>query len=276
MSLADQIFISNCRDIIDNGVWDTDREVRPRWEDGAPAHTVKKFGIVNRYDLSKEFPILTIRRTYWKSAIDELLWIWQAKSNNVRELRTRVWDAWADENGSIGKAYGYQLGVKHHYPEGDMDQVDKVIWDLKHNPASRRIMTNIYTFADLSEMALYPCAYSMTFNVSGNALNAILNQRSQDMLAANNWNVVQYSVLTIMLAQISGLKAGELVHVIADAHIYDRHIESVEKILKNRQYPAPVFHVDESIDDFYKFSRDSFTMENYEYSEFSDKIPVAV
>lgn len=276
MSLADQIFISNCRDIIDNGVWDTDREVRPRWEDGAPAHTVKKFGIVNRYDLSKEFPILTIRRTYWKSAIDELLWIWQAKSNNVRELRTRVWDAWADENGSIGKAYGYQLGVKHHYPEGDMDQVDKVIWDLKHNPASRRIMTNIYTFADLSEMALYTCAYSMTFNVSGNTLNAILNQRSQDMLAANNWNVVQYSVLTIMLAQISGLKAGELVHVIADAHIYDRHIESVEKILKNRQYPAPVFHVDESIDDFYKFSRDSFTMENYEYSEFSDKIPVAV
>ncbi len=276
MSLADQIFISNCRDIIDNGVWDTDREVRPRWEDGTPAHTVKKFGIVNRYDLSKEFPILTIRRTYWKSAIDELLWIWQAKSNNVRELRTRVWDAWADENGSIGKAYGYQLGVKHHYPEGDMDQVDKVIWDLKHNPASRRIMTNIYTFADLSEMALYPCAYSMTFNVSGNTLNAILNQRSQDMLAANNWNVVQYSVLTIMLAQISGLKAGELVHVIADAHIYDRHIESVEKILKNRQYPAPAFHVDESIDDFYKFSRDSFTMENYEYSEFSDKIPVAV
>jgi len=276
MSLADQIFISNCRDIIDNGVWDTDREVRPRWEDGAPAHTVKKFGIVNRYDLSKEFPILTIRRTYWKSAIDELLWIWQAKSNNVKELRTRVWDAWADENGSIGKAYGYQLGVRHHYPEGDMDQVDKVIWDLKHNPASRRIMTNIYNFADLSEMALYPCAYSMTFNVSGNTLNAILNQRSQDMLAANNWNVVQYSVLTIMLAQVSGLKAGELVHVIADAHIYDRHIESVEKIINNKQYPAPAFSVDESIKDFYKFTRDSFTMENYVYSDFSDKIPVAV
>ena len=276
MSLADQIFISNCRDIIDNGVWDTDRDVRPRWEDGTPAHTVKKFGIVNRYDLSGEFPILTIRRTYWKSAIDELLWIWQAKSNNVRELRTRVWDAWADENGSIGKAYGYQLGVKHHYPEGDMDQVDRVLWDLKHNPASRRIMTNIYNFADLSEMALYPCAYSMTFNVSGNTLNAILNQRSQDMLAANNWNVVQYSVLTIMLAQVSGLKAGELVHVIADAHIYDRHIESVEKILKNEQHPAPGFHVDGSIDDFYKFTRDSFTMENYEYSDFSDRIPVAV
>ena len=191
MSIADKIFIDTCRQIIDEGVWDTDLPVRPRWLDGTPAHTVKKFCIVNRYDLSKEFPILTIRRTFWKSAIDELLWIWQAKSNNVHELRTRVWDAWADENGSIGKAYGYQLGVKHHYPEGDMDQVDKVIWDLRHNPASRRIMTNIYTFADLSEMALYPCAYSMTFNVSGKRLNAILNQRSQDMLAANNWNVIE-------------------------------------------------------------------------------------
>ena len=195
MSYADTIFIQNCREILDHGIWDTDREVRPRWEDGAPAHTVKKFGIVNRYDLQKEFPILTIRRTYLKSAIDELLWIWQAKSNNVRELRARVWDAWADESGSIGKAYGYQLRQKHHYPEGDFDQVDRVLYDLKHNPASRRILTNLYNFSDLSEMALYPCAYSMTFNVSGNTLNAILNQRSQDMLAANNWNVCQYAVL---------------------------------------------------------------------------------
>jgi thymidylate synthase len=276
MSLADQIFISNCRDIIDNGVWDTDREVRPRWEDGAPAHTVKKFGIVNRYDLSKEFPILTIRRTYWKSAIDELLWIWQAKSNNVRELRTRVWDAWADENGSIGKAYGYQLGVKHHYPEGDMDQVDKVIWDLKHNPASRRIMTNIYTFADLSEMALYPCAYSMTFNVSGNTLNAILNQRSQDMLAANNWNVVQYSVLTIMLAQISGLKAGELVHVIADAHIYDRHVPIVEELIKRPTYDAPKFWLNPDIHDFYEFTPDDVKVENYITGEQIKNIPIAI
>ena len=276
MSRADEIFISNCREILDNGVWDTDREVRPRWEDGAPAHTIKKFGIVNRYDLSSEFPILTLRRTYWKSAIDELLWIWQAKSNNVRDLRTRVWDAWADENGSIGKAYGYQLGVKHHYPEGDMDQVDKVIWDLKHNPASRRIMTNIYNFADLSEMALYPCAYSMTFNVSGNRLNAILNQRSQDMLAANNWNVVQYSVLTMMMAQISGFQPGELIHVIADAHIYDRHVDAVKKIIANPPQPAPQFRIDPAVDDFYKFTRDSFTMENYKFTEFTDKIPVAV
>ena len=276
MSRADEIFIQNCKDILENGVWDTDREVRPRWEDGSPAHTIKKFGIVNRYNLAEEFPILTIRRTFWKSAIDELLWIWQAKSNNVHELRTRVWDAWADENGSIGKAYGYQLGVKHHYPEGDMDQVDKVLWDLKHNPASRRIMTNIYTFADLSEMALYPCAYSMTFNVSGNKLNAILNQRSQDMLAANNWNVVQYSVLTMMIAQVTGFEPGEFVHVIADAHIYDRHVPAIEEIIKNEPKPAPKFIIDPSVDDFYKFTRDSFKMEGYEYSEFNGKIPVAV
>ena len=276
MSRADEIFIANCKDILANGVWDTELEVRPRWSDGAPAHTVKKFGIVNRYDLSEEFPILTIRRTFWKSAIDELLWIWQAKSNNVNELRTRVWDAWADENGSIDKAYGYQLGVKNHYPEGDMDQVDKVIWDLKHNPASRRIMTNIYNHADLSEMALYPCAYSMTFNVSGNTLNAILNQRSQDMLAANNWNVVQYAVLTHMFAQVAGLKAGELVHVIADAHIYDRHVPAIEEIIANPPKAAPRFIIDPAVDDFYKFTRDSFKVENYEYSEFKTKIPVAV
>ena len=276
MSAADNIFIQNCRDILENGFWDTDLEVRPRWEDGAPAHTVKKFGIVNRYDLSKEFPILTLRRTFLKSAVDELLWIWQAKSNNVKELRTRVWDQWADASGSIGKAYGYQLGVKHHYPEGDMDQVDRVLYDLKRNPASRRIMTNIYNFSDLSEMALYPCAYSMTFNVSGDTLNAILNQRSQDMLAANNWNVCQYAVLTHMMAQVSGLRAGELVHVIADAHIYDRHIPIIEKIIGNEPKPAPKFSLDPAVTDFYKFTRDSFTLEGYEYSEFNEKIPVAV
>ena len=276
MSVADEIFIQNCKDILENGVWDTDREVRPKWEDGVPAHTIKKFGVVNRYDLSKEFPILTLRRTFLKSAVDELLWIWQAKSNNVNELRTRVWDQWADESGSIGKAYGYQLGIKHHYREGDMDQVDRVLFDLKNNPASRRIMTNIYNFADLSEMALYPCAYSMTFNVSGNTLNSILNQRSQDMLAANNWNVCQYAVLTCMLAQVSGLKAGEMVHVIADAHIYDRHVPIVEKLITSEPKCAPKFTLDEKVNDFYKFTRDSFTLENYEYHEFTDKIPVAV
>ena len=276
MSRADEIFIANCKDILENGVWDTDLNVRPKWDDGESAHTVKKFGIVNRYDLAEEFPILTIRRTFWKSAIDELLWIWQKKSNNVHELRSHVWDAWADETGSIGKAYGYQLGVKHRYPEGDMDQVDRVLFDLKNNPASRRIMTNIYNHADLSEMALYPCAYSMTFNVSGSKLNAILNQRSQDMLTANNWNVVQYAALTCMMAQVSGLEPGEFMHVIADAHIYDRHIPLVEEIIANEPKAAPKFIIDPAVDDFYKFTVDSFKMENYEYSDFNKKIPVAV
>ena len=276
MSRADELFIQNCRDILENGVWDTDREVRPHWEDGTPAHTVKKFGIVNRYDLQAEFPILTIRRTYWKTAVKELLWIWQKKSNNIHDLDAKIWDQWADETGSIGKAYGYQLAVKHHYPEGDMDQVDRVIYDLKNNPSSRRIMTNIYNHADLSEMALYPCAYSMTFNVTGNKLNAILNQRSQDMLAANNWNVVQYSVLVHMMAQVSGLKAGELVHVIADAHIYDRHVPIIEKMLEQEPQPAPTFVMDKTVTDFYQFTRDSFSLESYHPQPFSDEIPVAI
>lgn len=275
MSKADIIFAQNCRDILQNGVWDTDLPVRPRWEDGTPAHTVKKFGIVNRYNLAEEFPILTIRRTFMKTCIDELLWIWQKKSNNIADLRGNIWDQWADESGSIGKAYGYQLGVKHKYREGEFDQVDRVLYDLRNNPASRRIMTNIYTFADLHEMALYPCAYSMTFNVSGNKLNAILNQRSQDMLTANNWNVVQYAVLVHMMAQCSGLEAGELMHVIADAHIYDRHVPLVERMLENEPKPAPEFVMDKEINNFYEFTRDSFSLKNYEFHEFSDKIPVA-
>lgn len=276
MSKADGIFVVNCREILENGIWDTDSDVRPRWEDGSPAHTVKKFGIINRYDLAEEFPILTLRRTYLNSAVDELLWIWQAKSNNVNDLRTRIWDQWADENGCIGKAYGYQLGVKHHYPEGDMDQVDRVLYDLKNNPLSRRIMTNIYNFSDLSEMALYPCAYSITFNVSGDTLNAILNQRSQDMLTANNWNVCQYAVLVHMFAQVSGLKAGELVHVIADAHIYDRHVPMIEELISRKPFEAPKFSLEAQIEDFYKFKRDSFSLENYRYHEFREKIPVAI
>ena len=276
MSKADEIFRQNCRDILENGCWDTNLAVRPHWDDGTPAHTVKKFGIVNRYDLREEFPILTLRRTYWKSAIDEILWIWQKKSNNVRDLGSHIWDEWADENGSIGKAYGYQLGKKALYPEGEFDQVDRVLWELKNTPASRRIMTNIYNFEDLHEMALYPCAYSMTFNVSGDTLNAILNQRSQDMLTANNWNVVQYAALVHMLAQASGLKAGELVHVIADAHIYDRHIPLVEKILANEPKKAPQLVLDPNVRDFYAFTKDSFQLPGYEYSDFSDKIPVAI
>lgn len=276
MSYADNVFIQNCKDILENGVWDTDYDVRPHWKDGTPAHTVKKFGIVNRYDLQKEFPILTVRRQYFKSAVDELLWIWQKKSNNINDLSSHVWDQWADENGSIGKAYGYQLGVKHHYPEGEFDQVDRVLWDLKHNPASRRILTNLYNFDDLSEMALYPCAYSMTFNVSGNVLNGILNQRSQDMLTANGWNVMQYAALLMMMAQVSGLVPGELVHVIADCHIYDRHVPMIEKIIENETYPAPKVALDLSITDFYAFTKNSFAVEGYQYSEFNEKIPIAV
>ncbi len=276
MSRADEIFAQNMQDIMKNGFWDTELAVRPKWEDGTPAHTVKKFGIVNRYNLQEEFPILTMRRTAFKSCVDELLWIWQKKSNNIHDLASHIWDSWADENGSIGKAYGYQLGVKHHYKEGDFDQVDKVLYDLKHNPASRRIMTNIYNFQDLHEMNLYPCAYSMTFNVTGDTLNGILNQRSNDMLTANNWNVVQYAVLLIMMAQVSGLKAGELVHVIADAHIYDRHIPLVKEILEKPRHEAPKLIVDTSITNFYDFTVDSFQLVDYEYEKLDKKIPVAI
>ncbi|MBP5208100.1 MAG: thymidylate synthase [Clostridia bacterium] len=275
MSYADKVFIDNVTDIMKNGVWDTDLDVRPKWEDGTPAHTVKKFCIVNRYDLSAEFPILTIRRTYIKSAAQELLWIWQKKSNKIADLESHIWDQWADENGTIGKAYGYQLGVKHRYKEGMFDQVDRVLYDLKYNKASRRIITNIYNHADLYEMALYPCAYSMTFNVSGDRLCAILNQRSNDMLVANNWNVAQYALLVMMMAQVSGLKPGEFVHVIADAHIYDRHIPIVEKIIKNEPKPAPKLILDPDIKDFYQFTKNSFRLEGYEYTDLDEKIPVA-
>lgn len=276
MSYADERFIQNCRDILTNGVWDTELEVRPHWDDGAPAHTVKKFGIINRYDLREEFPILTLRRTYFKTCIDELLWIWQQKSNNIHDLRGHIWDSWADGTGSIGKAYGYQLGVKYKFPHGEMDQVDNVLWQLKHTPYSRRIMTNIYKFDDLMEMGLEPCAYSMTFNVTGDRLNAILNQRSQDILTANNWNVVQYAVLVHMLAQVSGLKAGQLVHVIADAHIYDRHVDIVKELIRRPQYPAPKFSLNPEIKDFYDFTTDDIRIEDYEKNPQVKNIPVAV
>ncbi|MBQ5953719.1 MAG: thymidylate synthase [Lachnospiraceae bacterium] len=276
MSYADELFIKNCKNILENGVWDTDYDVRPRWEDGTPAHTVKIFGVVDRYDLSKEFPMMTLRRTAWKSALDELLWIWQKKSNDIHELGSHIWDSWADENGTIGKAYGYQLGVKHRYAEGWFDQVDRVIYDLKNNPASRRIMTNIYNHHDLYEMGLYPCAYSMTFNVAGKKLNAILNQRSQDMLTANNWNTCQYAMLTMMMAQVAGLEPGEFVHVIADCHIYDRHVDLVREMIEKEPFPAPKVTLDPSITDFYQFTKDSFKVEEYQYHPFPAKIPVAI
>ena len=276
MSYADQVFARVCWDIIDNGFWDTELQVRPRWADGTPAHTVKQFGVVNRYDLRKEFPIMTLRRTYFKSCVDELLWIWQKKSNDIHELHSHVWDSWADEKGTIGKAYGYQLGLKHQYSDGWFDQVDRVLKDLKENPASRRMVTSIFNHQDLHAMGLYPCAWSMTFNVTGDTLNAILNQRSQDMLAASNWNVCQYAVLVHMMAQVSGLKAGELVHVIADCHIYDRHVPQVERILTREPRPAPKLIIDPDVKNFYDFTPDSFRLEGYDPHPFEEKIEVAI
>lgn len=275
MSKADQIFIQNIKDIIQNGVWDTNAPVRPHWADGTPAHTVKKFCIVNRYNLKEEFPILTIKRTPIISATDEMLWIWQKKSNNIHDLKSHVWDSWADETGSIGKAYGYQLAVKHQYKEGKFDQVDRVLFDLKNNPSSRRIIVNMYNHTDLHQMNLYPCAYSLTLNVSGKVLNAILNQRSQDMAVANNWNVVQYAVLVNMFAQVSGLEVGELAHVIADAHIYDRHIPLLEKMLEEKQYPAPKFQLTPA-PTFYDYTTKSIKLTDYQYSDFSGKFEVAI
>ncbi|NLB48714.1 MAG: thymidylate synthase [Erysipelotrichia bacterium] len=276
MSKADEIFVANMKDILAKGFWDTGLPVRPRWADGVPAHTIKQFCIINRYNLQEELPILTIRKTAFKNCLDELLWIWQKKSNRVEDLNSRIWDAWADENGTIGNAYGYQLGRKSKYPEGEFDQVDRVLYDLKHNPHSRRILTNIYHFDDLHEMRLYPCAYSMTFNVSGNTLNGILNQRSNDMLTANNWNVLQYSLLLIMFAQVSGLKAGTLVHVIADAHIYDRHVDIVKEIINKPQHKAPKLIVNPNVKNFYDFKVEDFELVDYEYEPLDKKIPVAI
>lgn len=276
MSKADIIFRQNITDILNGGVSDENAAVRPHWADGTPAHTLKKFCIVNRYDLSQEFPVITLRRTAFKSAVDELLWIWQKKSSNVKDLNSHIWDSWADETGSIGKAYGYQLGVKHVYKEGMFDQVDRVLYDLKHNPASRRIITNIYVHQDLHEMNLYPCAYSVTFNVTGNKLNAILNQRSNDMAVANNWNVVQYAVLVHMFAQVSGLQVGELVHVIADAHVYDRHIPQLERMLQGKEHAAPKFVINKDITDFYKFTVDDVKLEDYGFEPFNEKFEVAI
>ena len=276
MSYADNVFIANCKDILENGFSTENEKVRPKWEDGTFAYTIKKFGVINRYDLSKEFPLLTLRYTNWKAAIDEILWIWQKKSNKVSDLNSHIWDEWVGEDGTIGKAYGYQLAQKHKYAEGWFDQVDRVIFDLKNNPYSRRIMTNIYTFSDLSEMNLYPCAYSMTFNVTGNKLNAILNQRSQDTLMANNWNVVQYSVLLMMIAQVTGFEPGELVHVISDMHIYDRHVPIVKKIIEREPFPAPKFKMNKDVKDFYDFTIDDFEVEDYKYGESVGKIPIAI
>lgn len=275
MSYADKVFIDMCRDILTNGISSEGQKVRPHWEDGKPAHTIKKFGVVNRYDLSKEFPIMTLKHTSLKKSVDELLWIWQKKSNNINNLKSKIWNSWADEDGSIGKAYGYQLGIKHQYKEGLFDQVDRVLYDLKNNPYSRRIMTNLYNHHDLNEMNLYPCAYSMTFNVTGNKLNTILNQRSQDILAANNWNVVQYATLTHLFAHVSGLVPGEFIHVIADAHIYDRHIPIIEQLITREQYDAPQFVINTDKNNFYDFLTADFKLTGYKKGEHIS-FPIAI
>ncbi|MBR3260934.1 MAG: thymidylate synthase [Firmicutes bacterium] len=276
MSKADVLFVNMCRKILDEGFSTEGQNVRARWEDGTPAYTVKTFGVVNRYDLQEEFPALTLRRTAIKSAMDEVLWIWQRKSSNIHDLKPHIWDEWADEDGSIGKAYGYQMQKKYKFAQGEMDQVDNVLWQLKNQPQSRRILTNIYNFEDLSEMNLEPCAYSMTFNVTGDRLNAILNQRSQDILAANNWNVVQYALLVMMFAQVSGLKPGELVHVISDAHIYNKHLPIVAELIKRPQYPAPKVTLNPDIKDFYDFTMNDVIVENYQHGPQVENIPIAV
>ena len=276
MSKADVLFVNMCKEILENGFSSEGQKVRARWEDGTPAHTIKAFGIVNRYDLQEEFPALTLRPTAIKTAVDELLWIWQKKSNNIKDLKGHIWDQWADEDVSIGKAYGYQMGIRYRFAQGEMDQVDNVLWQLKNTPYSRRILTNIYKFDDLAEMGLEPCAYSMTFNVTGDRLNAILNQRSQDILAANNWNVVQYAVLVYMFAQVSGLKPGELVHVIADAHIYDRHVPVIKELIQRPQYPAPKFRLNPDIKDFYDFTIDDIIIEDYRKNPQILNIPIAI
>lgn len=276
MSFADQLFIQNCKQILADGVSTENEKVRPVWPDGTKAYTIKSFGIVNRYDLSKEFPILTLRKTNLRACVDELLWIWQQKSNNIKDLNSKIWDSWADETGSIGKAYGYQLGVKHKYKEGEFDQVDRILFDLKENPYSRRMMTNIYVHEDLHEMNLYPCAYSMTFNVTNNKLNAILNQRSQDMLTANNWNVVQYAILVHLFAQVSGLEVGTFIHVIADAHIYDRHIEMVKELINKPQHDAPILKINPNVTNFYDFKVEDIELIGYEHNGILKGIPVAI
>jgi len=282
MSYADTLFINMCKDIMEHGVSTEGEKVRPKWGDGTPAYTIKQFGVVNRYDLSKEFPAITLRKTGIKSAFDELLWIWQKKSNNINDLSSHIWDSWANEDGSIGKAYGYQLGVKHKYKEGMMDQVDRVIFDLKNNPYSRRIMTNIYVHEDLHEMNLYPCAYSVTFNTTKEegsdklTLNAILNQRSQDVLAANNWNVCQYALLVHMMTQVCNMKVGEFIHVIADAHIYDRHISVIKELIERPTYPAPKVWLNPEIKDFYDFTKADLHVEDYETGPQIKNIPIAV
>lgn len=283
MSYADKIFKATCRDILDNGTNTKGAKVRPVWEDGTPAYTIKKFGVVNRYDLRKEFPALTLRRIALKSAMDEILWIYQKKSNNIHDLNSHIWDQWADEDGSIGTVYGYQIGEKFIFKGNEIDQMDCVLWQLKNEPFSRRIITNMYQFKNLHTGHLDPCAYSMTYNVTDEhredgklTLNAILNQRSQDMLAANGWNIAQYAILLMMVAQANNMIAGELIHVIADCHIYDRHVDMIKQLLDREEFEAPVVKLNPDVKNFYDFTTDDLIVENYKFGEQIKNIPIAV
>ena len=275
MSKADVLFVDMANRILEEGISDENMTVRPHWQDGTPAHTRKIFGVVNRYQLQEEFPALTLRPTALKAALDEILWIWQKKSNNIHDLHSHIWDQWADETGSIGKAYGYQLGKQYQFAQGRMDQVDNLLWLLKHNPTSRRMIAHLYHFEDLQEMHLEPCCWSVTLNVMGDKLNMILNQRSQDTLVANNWNVCQYALLLMMFAQVSGLKAGELIHVISDCHIYDRHIPLMQEMITRPQYPAPKVQLNPAIQDFYQFTVDDLWIQGYQANPQIRNIPVA-
>lgn len=282
MSKADDLFIRMCEDILDNGTTTEGQRVRPHWEDGSLAYTIKRFGVVNRYDLREEFPAITLRRTALKSCMDEVLWIYQRKSSNVHDLHSHIWDEWADEDGSIGKAYGYQVAQVSHYPEGDMDQMDRVLWQLRNEPYSRRIMTTLYNPHDLSEMHLYPCAYNAIYNVTQvpgenrPTLNMMLVQRSQDVLTANNWNVCQYAILLMMVAQASDMVAGKLLHCIADAHIYDRHVDIIRELISRPTHPAPRVTLNPDVTDFYAFTTDDLRVEGYEHGPQVHDIPVAV
>ena len=338
MSYADEVFVQNAKDIIEHGTDTKGQKVRPVWEDGTPAYTIKRFGVCNRYDLRKEFPVITLRKTAIKSAFDEILWIFQKKSNNIHDLNSHIWDEWADEKGSIGKAYGYQIGdlfiykkvieimdrteyIQSGYNFDDnitpklkalkeeaktidgavfdwfltiqpddkykiqgiiyIDQIDMVIHELKTQPFSRRILTSIWNFQDLNQMNLQPCCWSCTFNVTDEGgdklvLNMVLNQRSNDFLAANNWNVVQYALLQMMLAQVCNMEAGEMVHMIADQHIYDRHVPLVEELITREQYPAPKVTLNPDIHDFYEFTVDDLKIEDYQYGPQIKNIPIAV
>ena len=285
MTEADKNFIDTCKEILNHGYSSEGTGVRTRWEDGKEANYISIVGVTNKYDVEKEFPMITLRNNTntVKRAIDEILWIWQKKSNKVSELNSHIWDQWADEKGTIGKAYGYQLAKKYKFKtkEGikEMDQVDYVLYLLKNDPASRRIMTNIFNHEELKDMNLEPCAYGTQWLVKGEKLHLILNQRSQDMLAANGWNTMQYAALLHMFAKASGLKVGTLTHNIGDCHIYDRHIPLIERLIEAKPMDvSPKLVINNDTTNFYDFKVEDFEIQGYDYNKEIKlgKIPVAI